>query len=184
MEGEPRTMHAGALRTTRRGFLRLAGATTAFTALAQLRLAPLALADDDGGEHFFDPWETEVLTQIAERMLDTGGEAPSVRETGTVASIDLLCRGLDPALSDQLPMALRLFEYGPILFDLSFSRFTRMSDAEKDASLRAWADSRLGVRRMGFMALRNLCLLGYYSQPATWQSIGYKGPLLGGGVAP
>lgn len=181
---EPRTTRTGALRTTRRGFLRLAGATAAFTALAQVRMAPLALAAADDGERFFDPWETEVLSQIAERMVDTGGEAPPVRETGTVASIDLLCRGLDPALSGQLPMALRLFEYGPILFDFSFSRFTRMSDAEKDASLRAWADSRLGVRRMGFMALRNLCLLGYYSQPATWKAIGYKGPLLGLGAVP
>ena len=71
-----------------------------------------------------------------------------------------------------------------IVLDLSFSRFTRMSDAEKDASLRAWTQSRLGVRRMGFMALRNLCLLGYYSQPATWQAIGYKGPLLDGGIVP
>ena len=98
MEGEPRTTRAGALRTTRRGFLRLAGATAAFTALAQLRMVPLALAAADDGERFFDPWETEVLSQIAERMVDSGGQAPAVRDTGTVASIDLLCRGLDRAL--------------------------------------------------------------------------------------
>ena len=81
-------------------------------------------------------------------------------------------------------MALRLFEYGPILFALSFSRFTRMNDAEKDASLRAWAESRLALRRTGFMALRNLCFLGYYSQPEAWRAIGYRGPLLGPGAVP
>lgn len=179
MQEEPGTASGGSLRATRRGFLRLAGATTALTALAQLRVLPPAAADAASGERFFDAWETEVLTQITERMVDSGGEAPPVRQTGTVASIDRLCRALDPELSGQLPLALRLFEYAPIVLDLSFSRFTRMSDAEKDASLRAWAESRLSVRRMGFLALRNLCLLGYYSQPECWPAIGYQGPLLG-----
>jgi hypothetical protein len=179
MQGEPGTASGGSLRATRRGFLRLAGATTAFTALAQLRAVPPAAAHAAEGQRFFDAWQTEVLTQIAERMVDSGGEAPSLRQTGTVASIDRLCGGLDPELSSQLPLALWLFEYAPIVLDLSFSRFTRMSDAEKDASLRAWAESRLGVRRLAFLALRNLCLLGYYSQPECWPAIGYQGPLLG-----
>ena len=38
--------------------------------------------------------------------------------------------------------------------------------------------SRLALRRMAFLALRNLVLLGYYSQPETWPLIGYQGPLL------
>jgi hypothetical protein len=38
--------------------------------------------------------------------------------------------------------------------------------------------SRLAVRRQGFLAVRNLALLGYYSQPETWTLIGYAGPLL------
>jgi hypothetical protein len=179
MQGRPGTASGGGLRATRRGFLRLAGATTAFTALAQLRSVPPAAADDAAGAPFFDAWQSEVLTQIAERMVDSGGEAPPLRQTGAVATIDRLCGGLDPEISGQLPLALWLFEYAPIVFDLSFSRFTRMSDAEKDASLRAWAESRLGLRRLAFMALRNLCLLGYYSQPECWPAIGYQGPLLG-----
>lgn len=179
MQREPRSFDPGALRATRRGFLRLAGATSALTALAQLRVLPTALAAAaEPGARFFDPWESEVLTQIAERMVDSGGAAPPLRETGAVQSIDLLCRGLDPEISGQLPLALRLFEYAPIVLDLSFSRFTRMSDAQKDASLRAWAESRLALRRLAFLALRNLSLLGYYSQPETWPAIGYLGPLL------
>jgi hypothetical protein len=53
-----------------------------------------------------------------------------------------------------------------------------MSDAEGDASLRAWMTSRLGFRRRAFYALRNLAFLGYYSQEATWPLIGYRGPIL------
>ena len=45
--------------------------------------------------------------------------------------------------------------------------------------------SALALRRLGFQALRNLSLLGWYSQDASWPSIGYAGPLLaraGGGA--
>jgi hypothetical protein len=171
-------------RATRRGFLRLASTTAALAALAQLRAIPIALAAEeragDGG--FFQPGDREILTQIAERMVDTGeAGAPRVRETRTVASIDALCRRLDPSISGQLPWALRAFEYGPFVFDLTPKRFTRMSDAEKDASLEAWMTSRLAVRRLAFVALRNLSMLGYYSQPETWPLIGYMGPLVGPG---
>ena len=170
-----------ALPTTRRGFLRLAGLGAALTALGQ---APAlaggaALAADSDGERFFDEWETELLTQLMERMVDTGEpEAPRVRDTRAVASVDALCRELPPEVSGQIPLLLRLFEYGPLVLDLSFSRFSRMSDAEKDASLEAWMRSRIGLRRLAFTGLRNLCFFGFYSQKEVWPLIGYRGPLL------
>jgi hypothetical protein len=166
---------------TRRGFLRLAGATAAFGALAQVRALPLGAAPPAPGARFFDPGETEILTRIAERVCDTGDPAaPPLRETATVATIDTFCSALDPALTADLPLALRLFEWGPFVFDWTFERFTRMSDAGRDASLRAWMTSRLAIRQQAFLALRNLCLLGFYSQPETWRLIGYAGPLVSG----
>jgi hypothetical protein len=165
---------------TRRGFLRLAGASSALVALAQLRALPAAGEVGARGSRFLGPRETEILTRIAERVCDTGDPgAPPVRETATVATIDAFCAALDPAVSADLPLALRLFEWGPFLFDLTFRRFTRMSDTECDASLRRWMTSRLAIRRQAFLALRNLCLLGYYSQPQVWRRIGYAGPLVG-----
>ncbi len=166
---------------SRRGFLRMAGTSAALTALAQLRaLPPAALAGAaEAGDAFFSPRETEILTQIVERMVESGEPgAPAVRDTRAVATIDALCRSLDPEVADQLRVVLRLFEYGPPVFDLTFSRFTRMSPAEQDASLQAWMTSRLSLRRRAFYALRNLALLGYYSQDATWPLIGYAGPLI------
>ena len=112
--------------------------------------------------------------------MDTGEPtAPPVRETRAIPTLDALAAGLDPAISGQLPLALQLFEWGPLLFDLRFTRFTRMSAAEQDASLEGWMTSRLGLRRMGFTALRNLAFLGYYSQDETWALIGYAGPAAG-----
>jgi hypothetical protein len=167
---------------TRRGFLRLTGATAALGALAQLRVLPLAVTGCAGGEpseRFFDAEQTEILTQLMERVAETGlADAPRVRDTRAVATVDALCRGLDPAVTGVLPLALALLEWSPLLFDLRFSRFTRLAPADQDATLRSWMTSRLELRRTGFLGLRNLCLMGWYSQPEVWPLIGYQGPLL------
>jgi len=168
--------------TTRRGFLRLAGAAAAFGALAQLRTLPAAAAcaaTPDAGGRFFDAAETEILTQLMERITDTGlANAPRVRDTHAVATVDTLCRGLDPEISGVLPIALRLFEWGPLLFEGRLARFGSLAPAEQDASLAGWMQSRFELRRMAFLGVRNLCFMGWYSQPEVWPLIGYQGPLL------
>jgi hypothetical protein len=134
------------------------GSTAAFTTLAQLRVIPAGAAAPSAptASRFFAPDETEILTQIVERMVDTGeSRAPRVRATRTIETIDRFCGSLDPELTAPLSLALRLVEYGPIVFDLTFSRFTRMDPAQQDASLAASMRSRLGLRRRVFYALRN-----------------------------
>jgi len=167
------------LHTTRRGFLRLAGAGAAFSGLAGLRTVPAAAAEGETPAGFFSPGEREILTQVAERIVDGGeGGAPAVRDTGTVLTIDALCSSLDPALTGPLPALLQAVEYGPFVFQLRFQRFTQMTAADQDASLAGWMSSRFALRRQAFQALRNLSFLGYYSQEETWPLIGYAGPLL------
>ena len=183
MSNEPSSLRSLLLPTpTRRGFLRLAGATAAFSALAQLRVLPAAAACSGAppsGDRFFDNTETEILTQLMQRMVETGlPHAPRVRDTRAVATVDAVCLGLDPAVSSVLPLALLLVEWSPLLFDLRFARFTTLGAAEQDASLRSWMTSRLQLRRTAFLGLRNLCFLGWYSQPEVWSLIGYQGPLL------
>jgi hypothetical protein len=169
---------SGGHATTRRGFLRLAGTSASLAALAQLRALPAAGVTAPGGE-FFTPAETEVLTQVVERLVASDDPAaPKVRETDTLATLDRVCSGLDASATDPLPWLLRAVEFGPILFDWTLSRFTRLDADAQDASLRGWMTSRLTLRRQGFQALRNLAFLGYYAQPATWPGIGYAGPLL------
>jgi hypothetical protein len=164
--------------TTRRGFLRLAGATAAFTTLARIRAVPAATVAPSG-DSLFSPAERESLTQVVERLVDTGeAGAPRVRDTGTIASIERLLDGLPSEATAPLPWLLRAVEYAPLVFELRLARFSSLDDAGRDASLRGWAESRFALRRSAFLALRNLAFLGYYSQDATWQSIGYQGPLL------
>ncbi len=173
-------------RLTRRTFLRGAGLLASLTLVSNLRAVPAAarttVAPTSGS--IFSAGEIQILTQIVERMVDTGDpRAPHVRDSGAIGTIDRIVSGLDPAVTRDLPLALRLFEWGPLLFDFTPTRFTAMTDAQKDASLTSWMTSRLAVRRMGFMALRNLAFLGYYSQDAVWPLVGYAGPLLRPGGA-
>jgi hypothetical protein len=169
---------ATSLHATRRGFLSLAATGAALAALARLPAAS-ALAAAGSESAFFSGHEREILAQVVERMVATGApDAPAVRETHTIEVIDRICAGLDPEASGVLPNLLRLVEWGPLLFDFTFTRFSRMSDAGKDASLRSWMTSRLDLRRQAFYALRNLSHLGYYSQEATWPLIGYLGPFV------
>ena len=64
--------------TTRRGFLRLAGTTAAFTALSQIRALPPALyaAPLGATDRFFDNDQTEILTLLMERIVDTSDDPP------------------------------------------------------------------------------------------------------------
>ena len=168
-------------RITRRTFLRGAGLMASLTALAQLRVVAPAAAADVQGEGVLSVHEAEILTQITERMVDSDDpKAPAVRDTRAIVTIENLLGQLDPILTADLPLALRLFDWGPMLFDFSFSRFTRMGPEEQDASIRCWMTSRLALRRQAYEALRNLAFIGYYSQDAAWAGIGYRGPLLSG----
>ena len=169
---------APSLHASRRGFLSLAASGAALTALARLSGAGVLPASRVGPAFFAEP-EREILTRVVERMVETGVTgAPAVRETRAIEVIDRICSGLDPEITGVLPNLLRLVEWGPLLFDFTFTRFSRMSDAGKDASLRCWMTSRIGLRRRAFYALRNLSHLGYYSQEATWPLVGYLGPFV------
>ena len=167
------------MRTTRRSFLRLAGGTAALTALANVRALPAGAAAAAQAPRFFAPRDAEILTQVVERMVETGEPAaPAVRETATVATIDALCASLDPGVTAPLPALLRLVEWGPLLFEGRPVRFTALDPAARDGALEGWMRSRFAWRRTGFYALRNLALLGYWSQDETWPLIGYQGPLI------
>ena len=63
-------------------------------------------------------------------------------------------------------------------------RFSSLSQAEREAVLLSWADSRLVQRRAAFQALRKGVLLAYYGMGGAngdrnpvWDAIGYPGPL-------
>jgi choline dehydrogenase-like flavoprotein len=56
-------------------------------------------------------------------------------------------------------------------------RFSRLPPDRQDAWLKGWELSRIPLRRTLFQALRRLVLSTRYADPATFEAIGYRGPL-------
>ena len=148
-------------------------------ALSQLRAPAAANAATaiPTGLRVLSPNDARVLTAIADRIAYTGDASmPRFRDTAGLQVIDGALLQLPAETVQQLHYALLLFEYGPPIFDFRFSTFTSLSDAAKDTSLAGWERSRFMIRQLAFRALKNLSMLGYYSQDATWSAIHYSGP--------
>jgi hypothetical protein len=168
-------------RFTRRGFLRAGGMSAALLAVARLRVAPAFAASapstGDAALMVLSPTDARILSSIAARMTFTGDPSmPRFADTAGLQVIDGALRQLPPAVAQQLSWGLLLFDYGPPLWIGKLSTFTGLSDEWQDAYIAGWADSRFQMRRAAFQAFKNLSMLGYYSQDATWPAIHYGGP--------
>jgi hypothetical protein len=164
---------------SRRSFLRWTTVSASLLAVSRLRLAPAlaAASTPAAGVCVLTPQQAEILTAIVERMVYTGSpEMPAVGETRAMETIDQALRQLDPDVQSQLSWLITLFQWGPPLFQFKLHRFTGLSPQDQDAYIRDWATSGVETRRLAFQALKNLSVLGYYSQDATWKGIHYDGP--------
>jgi hypothetical protein len=166
---------------TRRGFLHLVGFSTGMLALARLRPLPAALAaagpGPGAGLTALSPADARILAAIAERMTHTGDAAmPRFSDTDGLRTIDTALRQVPADVPAQLSWALWLFEYAPPLCIGKPARFTGLGEAWQDVYLADWAESSLQTRRVIFQAVKNLSMLGYYAQDATWPGIHYAGP--------
>jgi hypothetical protein len=129
----------------------------------------------------FSAKEFLIMQAIARRLLaaDERGkqDAPSAEHVGVALFVDSYVARLPVAIANEVRTLLHLVEHGGVLFRLRPTRFTRMVEAEQDATLADWQDSRLSARRRGFQALRTLAFLGYYRDARAWPLVGYSGPV-------
>ena len=138
---------------------------------------PAAAAAPAAGLRVLTSREADLLGAIVERMVFSGSERmPAVRETRAVETIDQALQQLDASVQSQLRWLLVVFQWGPPVLQLQFTTFMGMSAPERDEYIRSWATSPYEIRRLAFRALKNLSMLGYYSQDATWKGIHYDGP--------
>lgn len=173
------------IRLHRRDFLRTSALAVGLGSIARLR--PVAAAQPpvaDGSLRVLDPDQADLLAAIAERMVFSGDPSmPAVRQTNAIAIVDQSLQYADENIRQQVDWLLWLFDWGPPLFDLRLGRFRSLGPAGQDAYIRGWAESRFELRRLGFRALKNLSMLGYYTQNQTWKGIGYDGPWIGKAAA-
>lgn len=163
---------------SRRSFLQYTGLTTGLLTLSHLRPAlVLATPGDTAGALVLTPHDAEILTAVVTRMVFTGtNDQPPVTETGAIETIDRALSQLEASVQSQLRWLLTAVQWGPLLFEFKLKTFTALSAEDQDRHLRDWATSRWQTRRLAFRALKNLSMLGYYSQDATWKAIHYDGP--------
>ncbi len=166
------------LRVSRRGFLRTLSISGGLLAVAQLRSSPARAQTQARQElQVLGPQQAQVLTAVAERMVgaeDIG--MPAVRETNALFAIDQALLQLDASQQSQFLWLLPIFDWGAMAYRLRLKRFLSLTPDDRDDYLRAWASSRFATCRLVFRALKNLSMLGYYSQDETWHSIHYSGP--------
>ena len=161
---------------SRRHFLGMSAALLALSRLRALPATAQALAPA-GTLRVLSPRDARIMTALAARMTYTGDpDMPRFADTAAIQTIDTALLQLPPEVPQQLAYALLLFEYGPPLFLGKPSTFSGLPTNWQDAYLEGWASSRFHTRRIAFQAFKNLAMLGYYSQDATWPGIHYQGP--------
>ena len=73
----------------------------------------------------------------------------------------------------QLGCALALLEAAPLALSKERVRFTRLSAQGRHEHLTRWADSPIEGMRAALHGVKSACMMGYWSQPQTWDAIGY-----------
>jgi Gluconate 2-dehydrogenase subunit 3 len=127
----------------------------------------------------FDPASYAVLAALADRLCPPLGKgAPGAAALGVPATIDAMLVPADDAARKQLTTAITMLEnaLGGALFGERLVPFTQLDAAGQEAALVNLRDSSVGVRRTLFHALSGLVFAVYWSNPQTWERIGYGGP--------
>jgi hypothetical protein len=164
-------------RVTRRGFLQMSAALLAVSRLRAAPAAALAAPTAGAALRVLSPGDARIFTPLADRLTFAGDPSmPRFADTAALSTVDTALLQLPPDVARQLSWALLVFEYGPPLFLGKPSTFTGLSPEWQDLYIEGWAQSRFHTRRIAFQAFKNLAMLGYYSQDATWPAIHYGGP--------
>lgn len=164
---------------SRRGFLRkglVGGAVLAAGGLGWLALRPsLEVPLPAGGLAVLAPLEYSVLTAVAQRLLPRREGFPIL---DVAAACDVILTKVDDTARRETRQLINIFENAALglVFGLRLTPFTRLGPQEQDAVLREWRDSRLLIRRTGWLALRSLIMAGYFASRQTWPAVGYPGP--------
>ena len=180
---------------SRRGLLKKTlggGVLLAVAGSVPLALRKTRLREPRTKLRFFTAAEYSIWAAVADRVLatdataataepeqiGTAGTAPSPADIDVAGKADAFLAPLPASDAKDLKQLLALFDNALFSFVSGGPArpFTQMSAAEQDAHLLGWQTSRLAIKRTGFQAMKRLCCALYFSQPATYASVGYSGP--------
>lgn len=157
---------------SRRNFLRFSGAG-AVTALA----GGASLAALPSGVKFMNEAEAAIFTRLAQVVLPVA-DSPLLPWTpdALLQTLDgALLATMEPHILMGLKGGMQYFNDGSMA--LYKKRFTELNDTEATQFCDAWSNSDLPPQRGLTMGLKKLVQLSYWANPATWEPIGYDGPM-------
>lgn len=110
-----------------------------------------------------------LLPEVADRTPET--------LAGHVSFVDSYMAGLPPSDRAQFGYLLYLIEHVPVVFSLNVRRFSRLPRESRTRYMQTWQRSGLGHRRLGYRSLKSIAFIAHYRTQASFQLIGYTGPV-------
>lgn len=121
------------------------------------------------------PREAAFLDAAAEAMFPAAGVLPiSGREAELPRYVDRWLVLLPPRQKFLIRALLFLVEHATLFFPApgpSLRRFSKLEPAGREACLRDWGESGLGLRRLVFTSLRAVLTMGYLGHPAVLRHV-------------
>lgn len=147
------------------------GALATLGALAALRFS---------GYPQLTGWTGKMLSSREALVLAAAAEVILPRQAGVdpftvAANVDRFLLALPPYLLREVHALLGLVEHGTTPLGMRLSRFSSLPLDAREAFLLSLS-ARGGLLATAWRGLRDLCLLGYYQEPVSWEELGYSGP--------
>lgn len=118
-------------------------------------------------------WEAQVIRAAGEALLGSFATAEQITEIAV--RVDRYLTTMPPGVKREAHAMMALIEHGTTPLGRRFSRFTALSPDAREAFL-SGLEARGGLFAQAYRGLRDLVMLGYYQQLATWKGLGYEGP--------
>ncbi len=156
---------------SRSDFLRLSAAGFAAGALA-------GLPGCSGGSEKYkviSDAHASTITAFARRMIpDIEGSPISVNDIDVGAGLDYTLARQPEKNVKNTKLALNVLEYGPIIFSLKFSRFTRLAPEEQDKFVNSLSNSGSAIKRSIAYAVKSYSVISLYEDPRMPQMFGVE----------
>ena len=124
------------------------------------------------------PEQFSIFAAVADCLLPGGDGLPPAAELEVIEGIDDVLAVAPPIHLDDLGALLILLENATAgaLLDRRPRPFTVCDRETQLATLERWRHSTITIRKIGYKALRGLCMSSYYGNESIYASIGYPGP--------
>ncbi len=131
------------------------------------------------GINHLSAYEYSVFEKLVEVLLPVDGmPLPDPKELPVLQTLDAaLLAGMAPHILEGLKGGVLFFDEGAKT-GVGGRRFTELSDEEGRQFCDRWIGSDNPQQRAITMALKKLVGLSYWSNPTTWKTIGYHGPIV------